>query len=99
MERILLKDAVTALRQDLIESIAAAQGENLKFEVGEIIMEFQIEIEQSVSGNGNIKCWVVEMGTESVGKDKSVHKVTIPLKPVRSDGQPVLTGSNKQSVE
>jgi Trypsin-co-occurring domain 2 len=94
MERIALKDSIAALRTELIESIVAAQGEKLRFEVGEMVMEFQVEVERSFEGKGGLKFWVVEMGAGAASKDKAIHKVTIPLKPVRADGKPLLTGSN-----
>jgi len=92
--RIGLKDAIAALRGELIESIITAQGERLRFEVGEITMEFQVEVERSAEARGGIKFWVVEVGTGGAVKGKDVHRVVIPLKPVRADGKPVLTGSD-----
>jgi hypothetical protein len=94
MPRIELKDSIAALRQEIIESIAASQGEGLRFEVGQIMMEFNVEVERSVEGKGGIKFWVVELGAGGGTKDKVIHKVTIPLKPIRYDGKPVLTGSD-----
>ncbi len=94
MERIALQDSIAALRQELTASIVAARGEQLQFEVGEVVMEFQVEVEQSKDGKGGIKFWVVEMGASAASKDKAIHKLSIPLKPVRADGKPVLTGSN-----
>lgn len=99
MAQIGLKEAISALRQELIESIVAAQGEKLRFEVGEVMMEFHVEVERSVDVKGGIKFWVVELGAGEANKDKAIHKVTIPLKPVRQDGGPVLTGSTDQIPE
>jgi len=95
MNRIELKDSIAALRKELIESILAAQGEGLRFEVGEVTMEFHVEVERSVESKGGIKFWVVELGAGGTDKDKAIHKVTIPLKPVRADGRPVLTGGSE----
>lgn len=104
MDRIGLQEAIAALRGELIESIIAAQAEKLQFEVGEITMEFHVEVERSseIKGGakGGIKFWVVDLGSAELGggagvKDKRIHKVTIPLKPVRFDGKPVLTGSEE----
>ncbi len=99
MAQIGLKEAIAALRQELIESIVAAQGEKLRFEVGEVMMEFHVEVERSVEGKGGIKFWVVELGGGAGSKDKAIHKVTIPLKPVRQDGRPVLTGDTDEVPE
>ena len=93
--RIGLEETISALRQELIASIVASQGEGLRFEVGEVTVEFHVEVERSSDAKGGIKFWVVELSGSSGAKDKSIHKVTIPLKPLRRDGKPVLTGSEK----
>ena len=99
MAQIGLKEAIAALRQELIESVVSSQGEKLRFEVGEVTMEFHVEVERSVDAKGGIKFWVVELGASGANKDKAIHKVTIPLKPVRQDGRPVLTGSTDEIPE
>ena len=95
IERIELKDSITALRKELIESILAAQGEALRFEVGEITLEFQVEVEKAREGKGGIRFWVVDMGAGGSLKDKAIHKVTIPLKPVTKGGGSVYTGGEQ----
>lgn len=95
MERVGLQEAISALRAELIDSINASLQEELRFEVGEITMEFQIELERSVEHKGGINFWVVELGAGGSVSNKDVHKVTIPLKPVRTDRKPVLTGSDQ----
>lgn len=42
MERIGLKEAIGALREELSESILTATNETLQFQVGEIVLEFQV---------------------------------------------------------
>lgn len=93
--RIGLEETIAALRQELIASITASQGEKLRFEVGEVTVELHVEMERSVNARGGIKFWVVELGGSGGTKDKAVHKVTVPLKPLRVDGKPVLTGSDE----
>jgi hypothetical protein len=102
--RIGLQETISALRKELVESIIASQSERLRFEVGEITMEFHVEVERSTEikggAKGGIKFWVVELGAAELGggagsKNKSIHKVTVPLKPVRDDGKPILTGSDE----
>jgi len=99
-KRIGLKEAIAALRSELIESTLASRGKGLRFEVGEIKMEFQIEVERSADVKGGIKFWVVDLGTRGRIKDKDVHKIVIPLKPVdvrhsTADPRPILTGSDE----
>ena len=95
MSRIGLEETIAALRQGLMASIFASQGEQLRFEVGEVMVEFHVEVERSAETKGGIKFWVVELGGSGGAKDKAIHKVTIPLKPIRRDGTPVLTGSTE----
>lgn len=64
-------------------------------------MEFQIEVERSAEAKGGIKFWVVELGAGGAVKDKDVHKVVIPLKPVNirrgtNNPEPILTGSDEE---
>ena len=94
-KRIGLQEAIAALRAELIESVVASHGERLRFEVGEITMEFQVEVERDIEANGGLKFYVVELGARGTEKAKDVHKVVIPLKPVRADGKPILTGSDE----
>ena len=97
-KRIGLQEAITALRAELIESEVTSQEEQLRFEVGEITMEFQIEVERSAEEKGRIKFWVFELGAGETARNKDMHKVVIPLKPVRADGKPILTRSDEAPV-
>ncbi len=93
MERVGLREAVGALRAELSESIVASAGEQLRFVVGELTLEFQVEVERTVGGGGGIRFWVVELGAKGSRTSTDVHKVMIPLRPVTEAGGPVLTGS------
>jgi hypothetical protein len=95
MVKIGLKDAIEALRSELSESILVSEGKEVRFEVGEIEMEFQIAIEQATTAKGGIKFWVVEMGGDVSDKTSTVHKIKIPLKPVWKDGTPIKTGGDE----
>ena len=94
MEPIGLKEAIGALRKELSESIMAAADEKLRFEVGEIILEFEVEVERTDEISSGIKFWVVELGATDSLKSTHTHTITIPLKPMSQQGGPVLTGSD-----
>ena len=98
LKRIGLKEAIAALRAELIESVVASYGEPLRFAVGEITMEFQVEVERSADAQGTLKFWVVEFGVGGAVKAKDVHKVVIPLRPVdpNDKDKPILTGSDEE---
>ncbi len=96
MERIGLKDAIVALRKELSDSIQASFGEDLRFKVGEITLEFQVEVERGAEANAGIKFWVVDLGGKGSVSSTVTHKVTVPLSPVYKNGQAVLTGSSDE---
>ena len=89
-----LRETLEALRVELSKSILASEGEQIRFEVGEIELEVQFVVEQSKEGKGGLKFWVVEMGGGVTNKDTITHRIKIPLKPFGKDGKPVLTGSD-----
>lgn len=89
-----LKEAIAALREELSESILAGADEDLQFEVGEITIEFQVEVSQSQEASGKVNIWVVDVGAGGKQASTQSHKITIPLKPTAKHGGPVLTGSD-----
>ncbi len=93
MAKLGLRETVEALRREVSETILVAEGKEVRFEMGEIELEFQVVIEQTSEVNGGIKFWVVELGGGSTEKNAAIHKVKIPLKPMWKDGSPVLTGA------
>ena len=92
MDRIGLQEAVAALRQELSASIREGAEEELRFQVGEITLEFQVEIERTAGVKGGIKLWVVDVGGEASLSGRTTHKVSVPLTPVGRNREPVLTG-------
>jgi Trypsin-co-occurring domain 2 len=95
MERIGLQEAIGELRRELSESIQAAVKETLRFEVGEITLEFQVEVQRTREGSGGLKFWVVELGGKGSHSTTRTHTITIPLKPMGRTGGPVLTGGDE----
>lgn len=93
MERIGLREAIAALRQEICASIEDAQGESVRFQVGELTLQFQVEIERGVEGQSGIRFWVVDLGGKASRTNTTTHVVTVPLRPVGADGEPILTGS------
>ena len=94
IKKIGLKETLEALRTELSESILASEGKQIRFEVGQIELEFQVAIEKSQGANGKVSFWVVETGGNLSKKDTIVHKIKIPFKPVWKDGKAVFTGDD-----
>jgi hypothetical protein len=98
MVRIGLKEAIEALRAELSESIQASVDKSLRFEVEQINLEFQVEVEKSAEAAGGVSFWVVNIGGGGSLSSTKTHTVNMQMKPVGSDGTPVLTGTRSQVI-
>ncbi|MBH1934975.1 hypothetical protein I5Q34_11930 [Streptomyces sp. AV19] len=76
-----LAEAVEAIRTGLTSAAATGEGQDLGFEVGEITMEFGIEMRREAKGSGKVRAWVVDAGTEGSRGSSRTHKVTFTLTP------------------
>lgn len=76
-----LADAVESVRDQLIEAATRGTGRPLAFEVGDIQMEFTLELRKEVKGSARVKAWVVEAGADAGRATGHTHKVAFTLKP------------------
>lgn len=94
MDEIGLTEAIAELRREVARAVASGSSEDMRFEVGEITMTFEVAVERGVGGKGGIKFWVVEAGGEASKSTTKTHSLSIPLTPKRRDGSPILTGDD-----
>ncbi|MFJ8470508.1 trypco2 family protein [Kitasatospora sp. NPDC094011] len=82
-----LTQAVAALRQQLVEAAVAGNGEELRFDVKDLTLEFSVELRKDAQAKAGFKAWVVSGDTSaSLGRHKA-HRVALTLEPRRaSDG-------------
>ena len=57
-----LADAIESVRDQLTEAAARATGQPLVFELGDIHMEFTLELRKEVKGGAKVRAWVVDAG-------------------------------------
>jgi hypothetical protein len=87
--RIELADAVQAVRDELITAAARSSGQDVIFEVGDIELEFGVELRQEIAGGGKVKAWVVEAGVDGGGGATRTHRVAVTLRALDArTGQP-----------
>lgn len=79
-DRIELADAVQAVRDELITAAARSSGQDVAFEVGDIQLEFSVELRKEIKGGVKVKAWVVEAGVDGGGGSTHVHRVAVTLK-------------------
>ena len=94
MEEIGIDDAIRALRRQLSAAVAESQGQELRFGLGLVELEFDMVVSRDAGGGGGIRFWVVSLdGKASVSK-ATTHRIRLRLDPVSADGRPVLTGDD-----
>jgi hypothetical protein len=81
-----LSEVVRALRAELDEAMAAAEGERIQFQANAIELEFQIGVTKSVDGHGGIRFWVLELGGGASLARESIQRVKLSLTPVTAEG-------------
>ncbi|MFF2301868.1 trypco2 family protein [Streptomyces sp. NPDC058128] len=81
MTDIELADAIESVRNQLVEAAGRATGKPVAFEVGDIEMEFTIELRKEVKGGAKVKAWVVEAGADASRTRGDTHRVSFTLKP------------------
>jgi hypothetical protein len=81
-----LSDAVQAIRDGLITATDAgtATGSPLRFELGDIHLEFTVELRRDTRAKGGVKAWVIDAAAEAGRATARTHKVSFTLKPVNA---------------
>lgn len=90
--QIPLAQAVRALRRELVEAVREGQEEDLRFALGPIELELQLEIAREAGGEAGIKFWVVSVAGKGALSSTTTHTVKLTLTPVSGSGD-VLVGS------
>lgn len=91
MNKIGLADAIAALRAELRTAVAASAKEEIKFEVGEVVVELEVAVEKSVEGSAGVNVWVIDVNAGGTRATTATHRITIPLKPSDRSGAALLT--------
>ncbi|QSS92242.1 hypothetical protein H3V39_18860 [Streptomyces sp. M54] len=81
LDGIELADAVASIRNQLIDAATRATDHPVSFAVGDIQMEFTLELRREAKAGGKVKAWVVEAGADAALASGRTHKVAFTLTP------------------
>jgi hypothetical protein len=79
-----LAQAIGALRRELAQAQQAGAGEDLRFRLGPVEMEFLVEVTKEGSGEAGVKFWVVSVGGKGSIAKGTTHRLTLTLQPYDS---------------
>jgi hypothetical protein len=92
-----LASAVEALRRELVASLDAGKGEAVRFALGPIELEFQVEVAREAGVEAGVKFWVVGLGGKGTRSSSATHTVRLSLSPVLvgDEDRPLVVGSEQ----
>ncbi|WP_406116809.1 trypco2 family protein [Streptomyces virginiae] len=86
-----LAEAVQQLRAELETAMAEGAESQLRFELGPIELEFQVDLRRTGGVDGSLRWGVVSLGGKKERSSGSGHRVTLVLNPKDS-----ATGANAE---
>jgi NTP-dependent ternary system trypsin peptidase co-occuring protein len=84
--QIPLASAIGALRTEIVKAMHAAGAEDIRFALGPVELELQVEAAQEAGGEAGIKFWLVSIGGKGSRSSGTTHTVKLTLTPVRAAG-------------
>jgi hypothetical protein len=94
-EPIGLADAIRRVRAELADARREGEGEDLRFRLGEVQLQFEVQVTREGAGEAGIKLWVVSVSGKGGVSGAQTHTVTVSLVPqarVGADWQDVMVG-------
>lgn len=84
-----LAAAVATVRDELLRAATSAEDQEIRFDVGDVTMEFSVEMRKDAKAKFGFTAWVVTAGAGGGVARSDVHKVTLSLHPHLANGKPV----------
>src|SRR5207247_1856357 len=84
-EAVGLAEAIGQVRAELAAAQRAGAGEALRFRLGEVQLEFAVELAREGGAEAGVKLWVVNVGTKGSLTSTKTHTVTVTMTP-QSEG-------------
>ncbi|MFE9663150.1 trypco2 family protein [Streptomyces sp. NPDC005955] len=82
-----LAEAVAAVREELRRAAEQGADEGLKFGVGPVQMEFEVELRADARAKGGFRVWAVSAETEAGVVRGRTHRVSFTLTPCLEGAQ------------
>jgi hypothetical protein len=93
-----LTDAVRELRKEIGAAMTAAEGEDLRFELGPIEIEFALTLTRTGGADAGVNFGVVAVGARGERGSETVHRLTLTLEPKTSTGRSAQISGRMSSI-
>lgn len=84
-----LAETVRALREELEQAVTSADGQEIRFLVGPVQLEFHVAVRREGGTSGKARFWVLEAGADVSYAKETIQKVSLTLEAASTDGQPI----------
>lgn len=78
-------------------ALEQGEGEEVRFALGPVELEFQVEVSNDAGVDGGVKFWVVSLGGRGTRSSGQTHTVRLSLSPVLASDvgtdRPLVVGS------
>jgi hypothetical protein len=98
MDEIGLEEAIRAVRAELTQAMRAGSGEEIRFRVNAVSLEFQVVVTKSAEANGKVRFWVVDLGGGGTRGSGQTHTVHMDLEPITDAGETVEVGDREPEM-
>lgn len=85
-EGIGLRQAIAAVRSELIGAMADGVESALRFDVGPVQLDFAVDVADAIGGEAGVRVWVLSLSTSGRTEVHNSHRVTVTLNPVHASG-------------
>lgn len=82
-----LAEAIRALRRELTAAVREGGGEEVRFALGPVDLEFQVEVSKEAGGEAGIAFWLLTIGAKGTRTSGTAHTVRLSLTPVGPSGE------------
>ncbi|MCZ4125355.1 trypco2 family protein [Streptomyces sp. H39-S7] len=89
-----LTDAVGLLREQLAAAQREADGSDVRFRVGDVTVEFAMQLTRTGSGGGTLRFGVVGVDGKRERAESTTHRIQLTLHPRSASGGDVEIGDS-----
>jgi len=80
-DEIGLAEAISRVRAELVAAQRDGADEQLRFRLGEVQLEFAVELAREGGVETGVKLWVVNVGAKGSVRSTNTHRVTVSMTP------------------
>ena len=82
-----LAETVRALRAQLAMAMSEGENESLRFDLGEVSMDFEVVVTRDVQADGGVRFGVISFGAKAGLAREATHRISLTMHPVIVDAQ------------